>query len=492
MYLGVLCLLALTSLLVLLNPDDTLALTWGYTHRLVGASSIVQPGSVISKQILPVQSPQVVKDSALVFPDYLERSHIISVYENIVAADPNSSVFLRLLTDQYLKRFREVGDVEDVLRAEQAARKSLALQPHNNPATMLLASSLLSQHQFRLALHVLDNTKPDDANIASLKASIQMELGNYEAAHQLLLYLETETSNSSHNAVAARYLELTGNLEKARQLLNEAMEETNFYTTSAETRAWFHVRSGDLAFLAGDFALSKQRYQEAIDLFPQHIAAFTGLARLYLSEHRWQDAINAANQGIELMPQVETLSYKANAQLALGDREGAANTEDLISVVAYLSKVKGIYDRALAVYYTERGIHLPEALQIARNEVAVRDDIYAEDTLAWAAATSGQWQEAQQAVQRATRYGTEDALVQFHAGMIALHFNNREEAINRLTQAVNLNPQFHYKYADEARQVLANLASSGVNFDKSRSESGVIEKNQIFVTSATPNIMDSL
>jgi tetratricopeptide (TPR) repeat protein len=489
MYLRVLCLLALTSLLVLLT-DDTQALTWDYTHKLVGAS-ILQPSSVISKQILPIQPPQAVKDSALVFPDYLERSHIISVYENIVAADPNSSIFLRLLTDQYLKRFREVGDVEDVLRAEQAARRSLALQPHNNPASMLLASALLSQHRFRLALHVLDNTKSDDANIASLKASIQMELGNYEAARQLL-YLDTETSNSSHNAVTARYLELTGNLEKARQLLNEAMEETNFYTTSAETRAWFHVRSGDLAFVAGDFILSKQRYQEAIDLFPHHIAAFTGLARLYLSEHRWQDAINAANQGIELMPQVETLSYKANAQLALGDREGAANTEDLISVVAYLSKVKGIYDRALAVYYTESGIHLPEALQIARSEVAVRDDIYAEDTLAWAAATSGQWHEAQQAAQRATRYGTEDALVQFHAGMIALHFNNREEAIKRLTQAINLNPQFHYKYTDEARQVLANLASSAVNFDKSRSESGVIEKKQIFVTSTTRNIMDSL
>jgi tetratricopeptide (TPR) repeat protein len=157
---------------------------------------------------------------------------------------------------------------------------------------------------------------------------------------------------------------------------------------------------------------------------------------------------------------VETLGYKADAQRALGDPEGAAATEDLIEVVAHLSKVKGIYDRALAVYYTEHGIHLPEALEIAQREVAVRDDIYASDTLAWAAAANGHWQEAQQAVQRATRYGTEDALLQFHAGMIALHGGNQEEAIKRLTQAVSLNPQFHHKYADEARQVLAKLAAS--------------------------------
>ena len=128
--------------------------------------------------------------------------------------------------------------------------------------------------------------------------------------------------------------------------------------------------------------------------------------------------------------------------------------------MARLSKVKGIYDRALAVYYTEHGIHLPEALEIAQREVAVREDIYGSDTLAWAAAANGRWQEAQQAMQRATRYGTEDALLQFHAGMIALHGGNRSEAKARLTQAVNLNPHFHPKYADEARQVLAKLTPS--------------------------------
>ncbi|MEH2313796.1 MAG: tetratricopeptide repeat protein [Nostoc sp.] len=456
MHLRILWVLALTSLLVLLRPSDTQALSLGYTNGKLGTySSLVQLLTVNSRQILPVQQ------SDLVFPDYLQRSHIISVYEEKVAQSPNSSIFLRLLADQYLRRFREMADVEDVLRAEQAARRSLALQPrHNHVSSMLLASALLSQHQFRSALDVLNNSSVDNPNIVSLRASILMELGDYEATHQLLQNLVQKESNS-HNAVVARYLELTGNLASARQLLDEAMQKMDsFYTMSAETRAWFHVRTGDLAFAAGDLALSEQRYREALDLFPRHIAAFTGLARLLAAQHRWQDALNAANQGIELMPQVETLGYKADAQLALLDQKGATETEDLIGVVAYLSKVKGIYDRALAVYYTEHGIHLTEALEIARSEVAVRDDVYAEDTLAWAAAANGQWQEAQRAAQRATRFGTEDALLQFHAGMIAFHLGNREEAIKRLTQAVNLNPQFHHKYADQAHQVLANLTRS--------------------------------
>ncbi|MBN3905524.1 MAG: hypothetical protein HWQ35_02740 [Nostoc sp. NMS1] len=454
MHLRILWVLVLTSLLVLLRPCDTQALSLGYTNSKLGTySSAVQ---LLTVNYIPDQQ------SDLVFPDYLQRSHIISVYEQKVAQSPDSSIFLRLLADQYLRRFREIGDIDDVLRAEQATRRSLALQPrHNDVSSMLLASALLSQHQFREALDVLNNSSLDNPNIVSLLASIQMELGDYETTHQLLQNLAQEESNSGHNAVLARYLELTGNLASARKLLDEAMQEMDsFYTTSAETRAWFHVRTGDLAFAVGDFALSEQRYREAFDLFPRHIAAFTGLARLYAAQHRWQDVLNIANQGIELMPLVETLGYKADAQIALGDHEGATETEDLIGVVAYLSKVKGIYDRAMAVYYTEHGIHLPEALQIARSEVAVRDDVYAEDTLAWAAAANGQWEEAQKAAQRATRFGTEDALLQFHAGMIAFHLGKRGEAIKRLTQAVSLNPQFHHKYADQARQVLANLVPS--------------------------------
>ncbi|MEH1862795.1 MAG: tetratricopeptide repeat protein [Nostoc sp.] len=83
----------------------------------------------------------------------------------------------------------------------------------------------------------------------------------------------------------------------------------------------------------------------------------------------------------------------------------------------------------------------------------MRHYVYAEDTLAWAAAANGEWQEAQKAAQRATSFGTEDALLQFHAGMIAFRLGKREEAIKRLTQAVSLNPQFHHKYANEACQV---------------------------------------
>ncbi|MBW4539570.1 MAG: tetratricopeptide repeat protein [Myxacorys chilensis ATA2-1-KO14] len=453
-------LVVLVSLLLLLGQPPMLALGTG-------------------RELLPASQPEV-EASEQVFPDYLQRSEIISTYEEQVRQSPDSFLLLRLLAAQYLRRFRERADVDDLLRAEQAARRSLAIQPRRNvAASMLLASALLSQHQFREALQVAiaaEQIAPNNANLVSLKASIQMELGDYNAAQQLLQTL-TDESESGHSAVAARYLELTYSLAAARKLMDSTMQQVDaFYTNPAETCAWFHVRSGDLAFLSGDLSLAERRYREALDLFPDDIAAFTGLARLYAAQHRWQASLEAANQGIERSPLVETLGYKADAQRALGDPEGATATEALIDVVAHLSRVQGIYDRALAVYYIEHNIHLPEALDIAQREVSVRDDIYAEDTLAWAAAANGQWQIAQQAAQQAIRYGTEDPLLQFHSGMIALHSGDLAGATQHLQQALSLNPQFHHKYATEARQVLVDLTTNG-DAQQANSHSPLILRN---------------
>lgn len=425
----------------------------GLLMLLLGHPSTLALGG---RSVAEVQVP-----SDLVFPDYLERDGIIRNYEQQVRQSPDSFLLLRSLADQYLRRFRERADVEDLLRAEQAAQRSLALQPRQNQgASMLLASTLLSQHRFQEALQVVTEAQAQSASdpIASLKASIQMELGDYESAGRFL-NLTGEDDTSGHDAVRARYLELTGHLSDARQQMDSALQKMDqFYTNPAETRAWFHVRAGDLSFLAGDLTRSEQRYREALALFPQDVAAFTGLARLYAAQHRWQACLAAADQGIEQVPLVETLAYKADAQQALGDSPGAAATQDLIEVVAHLSQVKGIYDRALAVYYIEHGVHLSEALKIAQREVALRDDIYAEDTLAWAAAANEQWQIAERAIQQATRYGTEDPLLRFHHGMIALHLGDRETAIQQLSEALRLNPRFHHKYAAEARQALTNLS----------------------------------
>ena len=173
--------------------------------------------------------------------------------------------------------------------------------------------------------------------------------------------------------------------------------------------------------------------------------------------HRWQECLDAAKASADVVPYPEVLGYEADAQRALGDAAGSAQTNDLIHTIERIGNVQHVSDRLLAIYYSEHGENLADAYRIAKEELAVRDDIFTDDTLAWAAAMDGHWDEARGRIAKALRFDTENSLLQYHAGVIALHFGDRAEAKRRLGKAVALNAHFHSSYADDARAHLARL-----------------------------------
>ena len=166
-----------------------------------------------------------------------------------------------------------------------------------------------------------------------------------------------------------------------------------------------------------------------------------------------RDATASAN----VVPYPETLGYEADAQRALGDGADAARTDDLIRAIERIGNTQHVSDRLLAIYYSEHRIHVDDAYRIAKRELLARDDILTEDTLAWAAAMDGRWDEARIHMKSAIRFDTENSLLQYHAGAIALHFGDKDEANARFERALALNPSFHPFYADAARAQLARL-----------------------------------
>ncbi|HEV8574216.1 MAG TPA: hypothetical protein VGR43_05850, partial [Dehalococcoidia bacterium] len=57
--------------------------------------------------------------------------------------------------------------------------------------------------------------------------------------------------------------------------------------------------------------------------------------------------------------------------------------------------------------------------------------------------------------EQALRLGTKDALLLFHAGMIAHKLGDLTSSRQRLQQAIDLNPHFSVPYAKEAASVLS-------------------------------------
>lgn len=401
---------------------------------------------------------------APIIADYLNRNGIIASFERNAQRNPDQ-ITTRMLASQYLMRYRETGDVGDLFRAEHNASRSLVLQPHYNMlGEMTMASAQLSLHRFHDArAHAREAMRIEPWNTGAIAqaASIDSELGFYEEADRLLRSARRGIkTNPGVFTALARYDEVTGHTAEARTLIARAMMQTDSIVDNpAEARAWYHFRDGELAWSLGDDTTAEQRFREALTIFPHYARAYNGLARLYWGERRWHEALDAATKAAELMPLPETLGYEADAQRALGDEQSARATDDLIRAIERIGNASGLNDRGLAIYYAEHRIRLADALRIARRDVAARDDIFAEDTLAWALAQNGRWGEARIAARKATRHNTEDARLQYHAGIIALHNGDRAEARLYLARSVALNPHFHPTYADDARVTLQRLGS---------------------------------
>lgn len=395
---------------------------------------------------------------AAVMPDYRYRNAIVSDFERDVRQHPDQLV-TNLLAAQYLQRYREHADVGDLLRAVAVTKQSLSLQPRNNvPAESTMVSALSALHQFRAAKRYADEiARLTSGNPSALgtAASIDLELGRYDEGRLLLRASPAARGNAALDSVLARYDELTGNSARARARIERAMSSLDsVYATPAEHRAWYHWRAGELAFQAGDFSAAHADYEASLDIFPDYWHGYNGLAKLYWARKQWPDALTAATKAAELYPQPETLGYKYDAQRALGDANGAAQTLGLISAIERIGDAQGLSDRLIALFYADHSMHAQAAVASATRDLARRDDIYAEDTLAWALAAAGRWQQARPHAERAVRLGTHDARLQFHAGVIALHCGDRDEASARLRLALSINPQFHPAQADEARRIL--------------------------------------
>jgi tetratricopeptide (TPR) repeat protein len=396
--------------------------------------------------------------------DYQQRDRFIAFYEAQVRRDPADQITQRMLAGEYLQRFRETGDLNDVSRAHAMAERSLRLQPGGNvQALNVIASSDVAFHRFPAALAAerasLEAAPSDDSTRAQI-ASILMELGHYEDAKDILAHPTQTDPNPTWLSILARYDELTGNLPAARMEMAEATQLIDeMLAIPAYTRSWYHLRQAQLAFEAGDDRVAGSEFDESLRIFPDNALALLFAAKFYRAHHDWQKALASATRSAELYPLPQALGYEADAQRALGDGDGARRTDALIRAEQRLFNVQGINDRLLAMYYAEHREHLSDALAEARSDFAKRgDEIYADDTMAWVLAMMGRWEQARAYSARAMRYSAADPELEYHAGVIAWHTGHTAEADRRLCAALAGDAAFHPFYADDARRILSLIS----------------------------------
>jgi len=101
-----------------------------------------------------------------------------------------------------------------------------------------------------------------------------------------------------------------------------------------------------------------------------------------------------------------------------------------------------VHNRQLALFHADHDLKADAAYANATREYSVRRDVYGADAVAWTALKAHKVDEAQAAIKKALRLGTQDAKLFYHAGMIARAAGDETAARGHIKRALALSPQF--------------------------------------------------
>jgi tetratricopeptide (TPR) repeat protein len=384
----------------------------------------------------------------------------IAFYQARIARDPLGARDRAQLAGLYLQRARETGDNQDLVRAEETARGSLAnRRARNGKALAVLVNSLLAQHRYPEALAAardLAALEPDARPVQALLGEIEMELGLYDSARAKFAPLESWTRDLAVAPRIARWLELQGRNEEARGLLLQARDNAlKLHSLPAEQAAWFHLRVADLALRNGRLAEAEQSLRAGLAAHPGDYRVLGLYARLAAARHDWRGAVAWGERAIAETLDPATLGVVGDAYAALGDSAKAEEYYRVLEVA--VSKQIGPFHRAWSLFLLDHDRRIPEVLGKAREEIAVRRDLYGWDLLAWALHKAGRDAEARAAMEQALGLGTRDAMLFYHAGMIERALGDRGLARHYLAAALAVNPYWHPTQPEEARAALGGL-----------------------------------
>jgi len=392
------------------------------------------------------------------------RTADIGFFEARAARDPESATDRTRLAALYLQRGRETSDDQDYRRAEQTARASLALRTQrNDAASVVLASALLAQHRFTeardVARRLVTEVPEVDAHHALL-GETSLELGEYAAAQAAYESISGAGRRSLTIAPRlARWAEIRGDTAAARAIMREAVDMVNARRDLPhEQAAWFHLRLADLYLRQGRDRGAERELRAGLVVNPADHRLLAAMARLAAARQDWREAIRYGDSAIAITLDPTTLGIVSDAHAALGDTAKAS--EYVAAMEVAVGRQPGTYHRAWSLFLLDHGRRVPEVLAAAQAELVGRRDIYGYDLVAWALYKSGRAAEAREPMRLALAQGTQDAMLYYHAGLIARASGDLVAARDYLARALAIAPAFDHAAPAIARATLDSLRRS--------------------------------
>jgi len=363
------------------------------------------------------------------------------------------------LATAFMKKSRESGDPGYYARAAAALDRALAVDPNDYPALRVRPWVLLGQHDFRGALAAAERAhelEPGDWWNYGTLADAAIELGDYDRALDAAQRMVDLRPGLPAYTRAAFLRSLFGDRAGAVDILGLAVAAAS--PQDPETLAWTLVHLGHEHFALGDLAAAAAAYSRALAAFPDYYLALGALGRVRAAAGRLDEATALYRRAVEQIPAPDLVGALGDVYAAAGHADKAERQYALVDYMGDVADAtRSSYGRQLAVFYCDHDRRLPTALRLSEQEAATRGGIYTDDALAWALHKNGRTTEAVRATHRALRLGTDDSLLEYHAGVIFAGAGRPRRAVRHLRRTLALNPYFDLRQAALARATLASL-----------------------------------
>lgn len=365
-----------------------------------------------------------------------------------------------MLAQMYLQKVRETGDPSYYPKVEALFQQALAIKQDDAMAMIGLGTLALARHQFADALVWGERAKsfaPASVPVYGVIGDALIELGRYDEAVTAAQTMVDLRPDLRSYARVSYLRELMGDRAGAIAAMEQAAIAGSSYP---ENVAWVQVQLGNLRFEGGDVAGAARAYDAALAAVPGYALGIAGQGKIAAAEGELGRAASLYSQAVRTIPLPEFLTAYGDVLTAWGRPAEAATQFALVSAIQQIYAASGVdTDLELALFTADYGnaADWPSAVTRARAVAAARPSIVAYDVLAWTLYKTGDFEGAAAASEQALRLGTRNALMEFHAGMIAAARADRERAIALLDGALTLNPHFSVRYAPVARETLAQL-----------------------------------
>jgi tetratricopeptide (TPR) repeat protein len=388
----------------------------------------------------------------------LKTDQRIAVLEKVLKAEPKDPALKVALAKAFVQKLRETGDLAYLNRASSIVDEVLASEPKFEPAKRLRNEVEMNLHRFPKVADYAETmlaTNPSDSSTLGLLGDAFMEMGQYQRAGEAYTRMASLGGNLFSYNRLAYYNFVTGKADEALGWIAQAIAAGG---KSPENEAWCLSEMGDILFKVGRIGDAESAFQLALKTFPGYHRGHAGLGRVQAAQERWADAIQNFQRAQAIVPLPE---YAGSLEMLFertGNASGAAKQRALMDMTEKLLSANGEKaNRTLALIYADENRNLPRALELAKAEFDVRNDVYSYDALSWVLYKNGQLVEAAKASDRALAMGTPEPAFYYHAGVIALAKGDRENARKYLERALSLNPKFDVRNGILAQKALEEI-----------------------------------